>query len=109
MVASHGGGGPGNPLFLAGVTPTLRQVIILFGTRVSIVNLLVVTFVCNFCGQNVQQQVYKRVNRFTVFFIPLFSLSTKHFVTCSNCGGTTELTPEQANNALSRAGQQGAI
>jgi hypothetical protein len=75
-------------------------VLLLFGTRAYLEAIVTVTFVCHFCGLAVPQQVYRRVNRFTLFFIPLFTLSRKHFVECSNCGGATELTEEQANHAL---------
>jgi hypothetical protein len=76
------------------------MVILLFGTRASLEAMLTVTFVCHFCGVAAPQQVYRRSTRFTLFFLPLFTLSRKHFVECSNCGGTTELTAEQANHAL---------
>jgi hypothetical protein len=59
-----------------------------------------VTFVCTFCGLSVPQQVYRRVNRFTLFFLPLFTVSRRHFVECSNCGGTTALTEDQAHHAV---------
>lgn len=71
--------------------------LLIFGWRPYITNLALVTFVCGFCGQNVPQQVSKQVNKFTLFFLPLFATSTKHFVVCSNCGGTTELTAQQAD------------
>jgi transcription elongation factor Elf1 len=75
-------------------------VILLFGTRASESLLVVVAFVCNFCGQHARQEVYERVNRFTLFFIPLFRISTRYFVTCSNCGGTTELNRAQVDNSM---------
>lgn len=73
---------------------------LLFGTRASESVLVVVTFVCNYCGVNAAQRVVKRVTRFTLFFVPLFPVSTSYFVACSNCGGTTRLTAQQANNSL---------
>ncbi|HEV7955620.1 MAG: zinc-ribbon protein [Microbacteriaceae bacterium] len=76
---------------------------LLFGTRASHALLSVVTFVCGFCGQNVAQQVVKSVNRFTLFFVPLFPVSTRYFVECSNCGGTTSLTKAQADNSIAYA------
>lgn len=62
--------------------------------------LVVVSFVCNYCNSAAQQTVYKRMNRLTLFFIPLFSVSTRYFVECSNCGGVTPLTREQAHHSL---------
>jgi len=78
-------------------------VILLFGTRASETLLTVVAFVCGFCGRDVPQRVVKLVNRFTLFFVPLFPVSTRHFVQCSNCGGTTALSREQADNAMAWA------
>jgi hypothetical protein len=74
-------------------------VILLFGTRAYLEQIVTVTFVCAFCGLAVPQQVYRRVNRFTLFFLPLFPLSRRHFVECSNCGGTTALSEDQAHHA----------
>ena len=74
--------------------------ILLFGTRATESLLVVVAFLCNFCGRHAQQEVYERVNRFTLFFIPLFRVSTRYFVTCTNCRGTTELTRQQVDNSM---------
>ncbi len=74
--------------------------ILLFGTRASESLIVIVSFICNFCGQHARQEVYERVNRFTLFFIPLFRLSTRYFVTCTNCGGTTELNRAQVDSSI---------
>jgi hypothetical protein len=84
-------------------------VILLFGNRITEALLVMVTFVCKFCGQTAPQEVYERVNRFSVFFIPLFRLSTKYFVTCTNCGGTTGLTREQVDNSMEWARTNAAV
>lgn len=73
--------------------------ILLFGTTAKLEQMLLVSFICNFCGVHASQQVYRRVNRFTLFFVPLFRVSTRYFVECSNCGGVTSLTREQAEHA----------
>ena len=73
---------------------------LLFGTRASEAVLVIVHFVCEFCGQAVPQRVVKHTNRFTLFFIPLFSFGTNYFVECSNCGGSTGLTREQAEHGM---------
>ena len=80
--------------------PTLDRVILPFGTRAYIDPIVTVTFVCAFCGLSVPQQVYKRVNRFTLFFLPLFTVSRRHFVECSNCGNATALSEDQAHHAV---------
>lgn len=81
---------------------------LLFGTRASESVLSIVTFICAFCGQNVAQRVIKSVTKFTLFFVPLFPVSTRYFVECSNCGGRTNLTKAQADNSVAwAAGRRG--
>lgn len=63
----------------------------------------VVTFLCPFCGRDVAQRVLKLVNRFTLFFVPLFPVSTRFVNECSNCGGITQITREQAEQAAAWA------
>jgi hypothetical protein len=75
-------------------------VLLIFGNRVSESIINVVTFACVFCGVRAQQNVIKRSNRFTLFFIPLFSFSTKYLNECTHCGGQTALTRDQANQSL---------
>ncbi|HEV7949163.1 MAG TPA: zinc-ribbon domain-containing protein [Glaciihabitans sp.] len=79
---------------------------LLFGTRRrdSIIN--VVAFTCHFCGVHAQQQVVKLRSQFTLFFLPLFSYSTSYLNQCTNCGGQTPLTADQAQHSLAWAAQQ---
>ena len=76
---------------------------LLFGTRASETILTVVTFVCGYCQTSAAHRVFQRRTRFTLFFIPLFTVSTSYFVDCSHCGGTTKLTKEQADRSVARA------
>lgn len=78
---------------------------LLFGTRASETVLTVVHFVCQFCGHAAPQRVMKRTNRFTLFFIPLFSFGSSFLVECSNCGGATGLTRQQAEHGVEWAAQ----
>ena len=73
---------------------------LIFGNSISESLINVVAFICHFCGQNAPQNVMKRANRITLFFIPLIPLSTKYHNRCTNCGGVTPLTAEQAKNSL---------
>ncbi|MEI5582630.1 MULTISPECIES: zinc-ribbon domain-containing protein [unclassified Agromyces] len=59
-----------------------------------------VTFVCEYCGVAALQHVVESASRFSVFFIPLFAVSKSYFVACSNCGGMTSLTKEQATHGM---------
>jgi zinc-ribbon family len=81
---------------------------LLFGTRASDAVINVVAFVCNYCGVHAQQQVVKRSTRMTLFFVPLFTVSSSYYNTCNNCGGTTKLTKAQAQHSLEWARTNGA-
>jgi uncharacterized Zn finger protein len=78
-------------------------VILLFGTRLRSTVIALVSFVCPFCSKDVPQRVVKAVNRFTLFFVPLFPVSTRYENECSNCGGVTAISREQADNAIAWA------
>ncbi|TWX39957.1 zinc-ribbon domain-containing protein [Frigoribacterium sp. ACAM 257] len=80
---------------------------LLFGTSVRQALLTVVVFACRFCGRTVEQQVARRSTRFTLFFVPLFTVSKRYHVQCTNCGGVTDLTREQAEHSQDRAARQG--
>ena len=73
---------------------------LLFGIGSSEKIIDVVSFVCGFCGATAPQNVIKSSNRFTVFFIPLFSFSTRYRNECTNCGAQTALTSAQARHSI---------
>lgn len=73
--------------------------ILLFGTRLRSTVIAIVSFVCPFCSKDVPQRVISLVNRFTLFFVPLFPVSTRYVNECTNCGGQTAISREQADNA----------
>ncbi|PSL38498.1 zinc ribbon family protein [Labedella gwakjiensis] len=77
--------------------------LILFGTRRQATVVALVSFVCRFCSKDVPQRVLRVVNRFTLFFVPLFPVSTRFANECSNCGGTTDISREQADSAIAWA------
>ncbi|WEO77051.1 zinc-ribbon domain-containing protein [Cryobacterium sp. SO2] len=82
--------------------------ILLFGTRASEAVINLVLFVCGYCGVLAQQQVIKRATRFTLFFLPLFPVSTRYVNVCSRCQGSTEVTAAQARHSLDWAKAQSA-
>jgi hypothetical protein len=69
--------------------------LLLFGIRTVFRRLARVTFVCHFCGVEARQDVVEQAQRFTFFFLPLFSFGRQYFNECSNCRGRTALTAEQ--------------
>ena len=78
---------------------------LILGIRVSRVLLATLVYICDRCGQNAPHQLVKRVRKFTLFFVPLFPMSTKYLDTCSACGRTVEVPRQQA---LAAAGQDNA-
>lgn len=77
--------------------------VLIFGNRVteSIVN--VVSFTCRYCNVQASQEVVSPSNRFTVFFISLFAVSTTYANRCTNCGAEKVLTAEQARHSIAWA------
>lgn len=73
---------------------------LLFGTRAFASVAFVVTFACGHCGTLASQDVVRQQQKVTLFFIPLFSISTSWFIECSNCGMETGLTTQQAEHSL---------
>jgi hypothetical protein len=78
----------------------------LFGTKLGETLLVVVSFICERCGTRAPQRVFKRSTKVTLFFIPLFSLSSSYFVECSNCAAATALTREQATHGVEWAARE---
>jgi hypothetical protein len=78
-------------------------VFLLFGSRPSEQIVNIVSFVCGFCTTNARQNVIKSSNKFTLFFVPLFSFSTRYYNECTNCGGRTSLTRAQVDHSLTSA------
>ena len=76
------------------------SMLLIFGSRLYQTVINVVIFVCGYCDVRAPQNVIKNANRFTLFFIPLFSFSTSYVNRCSNCGGETELTAQQAQHSM---------
>jgi zinc-ribbon family len=77
--------------------------LLLFGTRAAFRVLATVTFACSYCGRTAPQRIVERANRFTLFFLPLFTISRTYFNQCTNCSGVTDLTAEQARRGIDRA------
>ena len=64
-------------------------------------SVIVATFVytCENCHQQAAHQLVKRVRKFSLFFIPLFPVSTKYTDTCTYCGRSIPVPKEQAELA----------
>ncbi|MFF3502469.1 zinc-ribbon domain-containing protein [Streptomyces sp. NPDC003247] len=69
---------------------------IIFGTKGYLYQLAILTLVCGSCGNPAAHTLRKRVTKFTLFFVPLFPISTKYLTQCTFCGTEQKVTAEQA-------------
>ena len=73
--------------------------LVIFGISMSEDVLGDVRYVCETCGQEAAHRVLRRRRRFTLFFIPLFSVGTRYADVCTWCARTRELSQDQAERA----------
>ncbi|MEU1178588.1 zinc-ribbon domain-containing protein [Streptomyces sp. NPDC005820] len=69
---------------------------IIFGTKGYLYRLAILTLVCGRCGNPAAHTLTKRVTKFTLFFVPLFPVSTTYLTQCTFCGAEEKVTGEQA-------------
>ncbi len=74
---------------------------VLFGTKTVFKTLSAKTGNCRYCGQRAEQRLQERATRFTLFFVPILTFRRKYQVSCSNCGGTTEISRQQKESLVS--------
>ena len=69
---------------------------LILGFGISDILLGTLVYVCDRCGQNAAHEVVKRVRKFTLFFVPLFPVSTKYLDSCAACGRVIDVPEQQA-------------
>jgi zinc-ribbon family len=74
--------------------------LLIFGFRVYTELLATVAYVCENCGQHAAHHLSRRTRKVTLFFLPLFPVSTKYVDTCSYCGRNLRVPREQAEAAV---------
>jgi hypothetical protein len=72
--------------------------VIIFGTKGYLYQLAILTLVCGQCANPAAHTLRKRVTKFTLFFVPLFPISTKYLTQCTFCGAEQKVTKEQADH-----------
>jgi len=77
----------------------------IWGWRTASTMLATVMFMCQRNGQPAAHHVYKRVTKFTLFFIPLFPINTKYVVECTLCGESRQVSKEDATQIAAGADQ----
>ena len=78
------------------------MLIIGFGESETLLSTLV--FTCETCGNHAAHQLIKRSRRFSLFFIPLFSVGTTYLDSCTACGRVIEVSKEHAETAARQVG-----
>ena len=73
--------------------------LVIFGIRVTEDVLGVLRYVCETCGNEAAHRVLRRRRRFTLFFVPLFSVGTTYADICTWCARDPRAVP-----AAGRAG-----
>ncbi|WP_280256689.1 hypothetical protein [Nocardia abscessus] len=76
---------------------------LIFGWQKRIHTLVMITLVCGRCGNPAAHALRKLVTKFTLFFIPLILLSTKHYLECTWCGASSPIAAPQIPDLLARA------
>ena len=82
--------------------------LIIFGLRRRGYRMANVFAMCGICHTPAAQAVVRIKTFFTLFFIPLIPVGTKYRSTCTLCGGTIELSKDQADQAMVTMQQQRA-
>jgi hypothetical protein len=83
--------------------------VIIFGTKGYLVQLAMISLLCGNCGNPAAHAVRQQITKFTLFFIPLFPISTKYETQCTFCGVTNGMTKDHAEQLLAQSGQQQQI
>jgi hypothetical protein len=77
---------------------------LIIGFGVTEVLLPTLVFTCETCGNHAPHQLTKQNRKFSLFFIPLFSVGTKYLDSCTACGRIIEVSKEQAEAAARQVG-----
>lgn len=75
---------------------------LIFGTRRSARQLAVLMLTCP-QGHPAAHTVTRFVTRFTLFFVPLFRVRTRHVVQCTLCGLSGQVSKDRAEELVSQA------
>ncbi|MFD3517205.1 zinc-ribbon domain-containing protein [Streptomyces sp. NPDC058657] len=80
---------------------------IIFGTKGYVYQLAMLMLLCGQCGNPAAHSLRKRVTKFTLFFIPLFPVSTKYVTQCTFCGAERRVEQAEAERLQAQGGQGG--
>jgi len=77
---------------------------LIIGVGVTEALLATLVFTCEACGNHAAHRLIKRSRKFSLFFIPLFSVGTKYLDSCTACGRIIEVSKVQAEAAARQVG-----
>jgi hypothetical protein len=81
--------------------------LIIWGYRRYLQQLAMLTFLCGNCGNPAAHTLSRAVTKFTLFFIPLFPISSKYFTQCTFCGASRKVGKEEAAQLQQQAAYGG--
>jgi zinc ribbon protein len=81
--------------------------LIIWGYRRYLQQLAMLTFLCGNCGNPAAHTLSRAVTKFTLFFIPLFPISSKYFTQCTFCGTSRRVGKEEAAQLRQQAAYGG--
>ena len=79
---------------------------LLLGFRAVVARLATLVMQCPQCHRAAKHQLVRRRSRFTVFFVPLFTVRTRHYLVCTLCGRTGEVPRERVADIEAEAQHQ---
>jgi Fe2+ or Zn2+ uptake regulation protein len=88
--------------------------VIIWGIRRYVQQLAMIVARCSAQGHTAAHRLVRKRTKFTLFFVPLFPISTSHVLVCTMCGNTApvpkervpEIEAEAQRQAVEQAGQQ---
>jgi hypothetical protein len=79
-------------------------VFIIWGFRSFVRELGRVFITCGSCNTPASHRISEIRRKFTLFFVPLFTVRKRHVLTCAMCGHASRITEEQATKVLTPVG-----
>lgn len=76
---------------------------VIWGWRWNVERLEMLTLVCQRCGNPAAHGLYKRIMKFTLFFIPLFPVRVIYTLQCTFCGVDQDLAKDVAMRLVDQA------
>ena len=79
---------------------------IIWGFRSYVQQLALLVARCASQGHTAAHALVLKRTKFTLFFIPLFPISSKHELVCTMCGGTAKVEKERVPEVQAEAARQ---